>query len=137
MIMWDSLFSKADFSDARLLPRGVLWALDSLESNRSSLSIVFKEHGQNRQIRLDVEPTYFSMSDEWVEAYGGMESSESIKILKSGLNLRDLKDTIDGVSPGYSEGFRDLELYFISAMEWNIRIASLEQPKITEIDNVR
>ncbi|MGJ8559950.1 MAG: hypothetical protein ACSHX3_06905 [Litorimonas sp.] len=133
--MWDSLFAQANFSESRMLPSSILWSLDEIKSNRNELSIVFVEHGKHRRIRLDVEPSYFSMADEWIEAYGGMEATKSVQFLKSGLNLQELKENIHDVSPGYSECFENLELYLISAMEWTIRIASLEPPKITEIEH--
>ena len=133
--MWDSLFANADFLKVRILPSGVLWSLDRVKADRGSLSIGFKEHGKTRSVRLDVDPTYFSMADEWIEAYGGMESKSAIKFLKSGLSLEDVKKNIGDTFPSERITNNALELYLISAMEWTIRIASLEPPKITEIQH--
>lgn len=133
--MWDSLFAQANFSEIRILPSGILWSLEGIKSNRIELSIVFIEHGKHRHIRLDVEPSYFSMADEWIESYGGMESGQSIKFLRSGMRLEDVKKNIGDIFPNERITNNALELYYISAMEWTIRLASLKPPKITEIEN--
>lgn len=130
--MWDSVFAhREDLARHEFLPGGVLWRVERWWYEGGVLEIQFQESGGSRKKLVSFEPVYFSAADEFVEAYGGMESAEAIRWKRSGSRLAAVKNFLLTNCPE-RELYSSLQAYEVSAMEWTLRFVCLSPPTVKD-----
>ena len=81
-------------------------------------------------MKVSFQPDYFSISDDWVEDYGGMNGKAANEWKKAGPMLVDVKRRICEAFPDQSDDYNKLETYVLSAMNWQIRFACNAIPAV-------
>lgn len=124
--MWTSLFENSEIK--RVLPGGQNWKLVKQVFDGIKMQVDLQGHSSGEKYTVEFNPIHFSVSEEWVESYSGSKT-----LINSEVTLGSVRENIGNVSPEQKEDYSDLEAYFISAMEWNIRFISNEEPVVTKI----
>lgn len=124
--MWTSLFENSEIK--RVLPGGQNWMLVKQVFDGIKMQIDLQGHSSGEKYTVEFNPIHFSVSEEWVEDYSGSKTP-----VKSEITLDSMKANIGNIWPEQKEDYSDLEAYFISAMDWNIRFISNEEPAVTKI----
>ena len=86
--------------------------------NGIDMKLVFIANKEKKKMKVNFQPDYFSISDDWVEDYGGMNGKAANEWKKSGSLLADVKRRISDAFPGQSDDYNKLETYVLSAMNW-------------------
>ncbi len=131
--MWDRVFRSAGLSDPRdLLRPGVNWRLDETRMGGSMMELALHVPGGTEIRRIRFAPVYFSIADEFAEAYSGLQHEYQAK-MKAGGDDR----TVGGVGnqigtnfPSVASDYSDLHAYQLSAMEWHLRFVSRGAPQV-------
>jgi len=122
-VMWDRLIASSNAE--RLLPSGRNWAFKSMSFDRVTMEISVESSKTNEMFTASFNPIYYSVSDEWVEAYSGLEKD------RTDMKLEDVVRNIGQSFPEQMKNYAEAKLYFASAMEWSIRFVSYETPKVS------
>jgi len=124
--MWDDLAKNSGFK--KVLPTGRNWQLKEQKFDRDTVHFSFESLKEKEVYHVEFQPVHLSISDEWVEDYGGLNKHNNSQI-----TLGDVADNIGKNFPEQKEDYNDLNAYFISAMEWNITFISNSAPSVTRI----
>jgi len=100
--MWDSIISQSKVE--RLLPAGVLWTLEQLSFDGMTMQLRLTSKKECKAIDISFDPIYYSVSDDWVEDYGGMNGLEGQKSQSLFGSVDDIKKNIGEIFPEQNTG---------------------------------
>lgn len=98
----------------------------------ATMELVLRESGGSESRTIRFEPVYFSIADEFAEAYSGLQRDDDATRLEgvSGHAVANIGRRIGIGFPSSAENFDNLRAYCLNAMEWNIRFVCQGAPEV-------
>ncbi|MEE2524926.1 hypothetical protein V0U79_00990 [Hyphobacterium sp. HN65] len=131
--MWDKVFRSAGLSDpGALLRPGVNWRLEETRIDGSIIELVLSEYNGTEVRKIRFSPLYFSLADEFSEAYSGLQQEHQAR-MEAGdddWSVGRVGNQIGANFPGLASDYFDLRAYQLSAMEWHLRFVSKGKPQV-------
>ena len=121
--MWDRLIASSNALN--ILPSGKIWALSNMSFDRVTMELSFKSEKTQERLNVKFDPLYYSISDEWVEAYSGLDKQ------KTDNRLEQVIEKIGQSWPDRENDYQNAATYFANAMEWSIRFVSYAPPELS------
>lgn len=119
--MWTSLVENSGMKP--VLPGDQNWVLSKQTFDGIKVQLELVGHSSGDKYLVEFEPIYWAISEEWVQAYGNIPKQSA-----NSHSLKDVQKSIENKFPEQIEDYNNMEAYFISAMEWDIRFISNEKP---------